>query len=104
MLVERYRAYLAGERGLAAGTVRYYERVACRFLSLTSSGEGLDVGGLTTGDVSRFVLDECRCRSAGSAKTVVMALRSLLGYLYLEGLTATALAGAVPAVAPWRLA
>ena len=48
MLVERYRAYLAGERGLAAGTVRYYERVACRFLSLTSSGEGLDVGGLTT--------------------------------------------------------
>ena len=104
MLVERYRAYLAGERGLAAGTVRYYERVARRFLSLTSSGEGLDVGGLTTGDVSRFVLDECRFRSVGSAKTVVMALRSLLGYLYVEGLTATALAGAVPAVAPWRSA
>lgn len=101
MLVERYRAYLAGERGLAEGTVRYYERVARRFLSLTSSREGLDVGGLTTGDVSRFVLDECRFRSVGSAKTVVMALRSLLGYLYLEGLTATALAGAVPAVAPW---
>jgi integrase/recombinase XerD len=104
MLVERYRAYLAGERGLAAGTVRYYERVARRFLSLTSSGEGLDVGGLTTGDVSRFVLDECRFRSVGSAKTVVMALRSLLGYLYVEGLTGTALAGAVPAVAPWRSA
>jgi integrase/recombinase XerD len=104
MLVGRYRAYLAGERGLAAGTVRYYERVARRFLSLTSSGERLDVGGLTTGDVSRFVLDECRFRSVGSAKTVVMALRSLLGYLYLEGLTATALAGAVPAVAPWRSA
>ena len=32
VLVERYRGYLLDERGLAAGTVRYYERVARLFL------------------------------------------------------------------------
>jgi hypothetical protein len=31
-LIGRYRAYVLGERGLAAGTVRYYERVARLFL------------------------------------------------------------------------
>jgi len=101
-LLAIYRAYLFGERSLAAGTVRYYERVARLFLCSTSSLVGLDVAAITTGDVSRFVLAECRRRSVGSAKTVVMALRSLLRYLYVEGLTAAALAGAVPAVAPWR--
>jgi len=102
MALERYRVYLVGERSLAAGTVRYYERVARLFLQTVSNREGLDVAAITTGDVSRFVLAECRGRSVGSAKTVVMALRSLLCYLYVEGLTATALVGAVPAVAPWR--
>ena len=33
LLVERYRAYLLGERRLAAGKVRYYERVARLFLA-----------------------------------------------------------------------
>jgi site-specific recombinase XerC len=99
-----YHAYLVGERSLAAGTVRYYERVARLFLCVVPGGEGPGIGGLTTADVSRFVLAECGRRSAGSAKTVVMALRSLLRYLYVEGLTVTALAGAVPSVAPWRTA
>src|SRR5690349_85937 len=38
----------------------------------------------------------------GSARTLVMALRSLLRFLHVAGLSATPLAGAVPAVAPWR--
>lgn len=99
--LERYRVYLVGERSLAAGTVRYYERVARLFLCTVSNRDELDVAAITTGDVSRFVLTECRGRSVGSAKNVAMALRSLLRYLYVEGLTATALVGAVPAVAPW---
>ena len=32
-----------------------------------------------------------------------MALRSLLRFLHVTGLSATPLAGAVPAVAPWRV-
>ena len=101
VLVERYRAYLLGERGLAAGTVRYYERIARLFLAQTPApGGDLDLGRLTAGDVGRFVLEQCAARSVGSAKNVVMALRSLLRFLHLDGVTAGDLAGAVPAVAP----
>jgi integrase/recombinase XerD len=100
MLVERYRSYLLGERGLAAGTVRYYERVARSFLSEVSApGGGLDLARLTAGEVGRFVLKECSARNVGSAKNVVMALRSLLRFLHVDGVTGD-LAGAVPAVAP----
>jgi integrase len=38
----------------------------------------------------------------GSARTLIMALRSLLRFFHVTGLSATPLAGAVPAVAPWR--
>jgi integrase/recombinase XerD len=101
LLVGRYRAYLVGERGLAAGTVRYYERIAELFLEQVSAPAGmLDLGRLTAGDVGRFVVEQCAARSAGSAKNVVMALRSLLRFLHLDGVTAGDLAGAVPAVAP----
>jgi integrase/recombinase XerD len=101
VLVERYRAYLLGERGLAAGTVRYYERVARMFLVQISAPAGeLDPGRLTAGEVGRFVVEECAARSVGSAKNVVMALRSLLRFLHLDGVTAEDLAGAVLAVAP----
>jgi site-specific recombinase XerC len=71
------------------------------FLSeITAADGGLDVGRLTAGEVGRFVLGECATRSVGSAKNVVMALRSLLRFLYLEGVIAGDLAGSIPAVAP----
>jgi len=98
-LLERYQSYLVGERSLAPGTIRAYERIARLFLS-EEGGKG--VGRLTTAEVSRFVLKECGQRSVGSAKNVVMALRSWLRFLYVEGLTANPLAAAVPGVAPWR--
>jgi integrase/recombinase XerD len=101
-LLEDYRSYLLAERSLASGTVRYYQRFARLFLSRVSTDGELHLGAVTTADVSRFVLDECARRSLGSAKTLVMALRSLLRYLHVEGLTPTPLVGAVPPVAPWR--
>jgi site-specific recombinase XerC len=103
LLVERYQVYLLGERGLAGGTVLYYERVARLFLEqLAAAGGELDLGRLSAGDVGRFVLEQCAARSVGSAKNVVMALRSLLRFLHVDGVTAGDLAGAVPAVAPQR--
>jgi site-specific recombinase XerD len=101
-LVEHYGSYLVGERSLAAGTVRYYLRFARLFLSALSIGDGVELSELTAAEVSRFVLDECGRRSFGSAKNLVAALRSLLRFLYVEGLTANPLAAAVPPVAPWR--
>ncbi|MGH8991161.1 MAG: tyrosine-type recombinase/integrase [Acidimicrobiia bacterium] len=101
-LLENYCTYLLGERSLAPGTVRYYVRFARLFLSWVSGAGELDLLTVTAGDVCRFVLEECGRRSAGSARTLIMALRSLLRFVHVEGLTATPLVGAVPAVAPWR--
>jgi site-specific recombinase XerD len=101
-LLEQYGSYLVGERSLAAGTVRYYRRFARLFLSALSSDEGVELSELTAAEVSRFVVDECGRRRVGSAKNLVAALRSLLRFFYVEGLTANPLAAAVPPVAPWR--
>src|SRR5262249_4253487 len=56
---------------------------------------------LTGVEVSQFVLAECRARNVGSATIVVVAMRALLRYLHLAGITATGLAGAVPPAASW---
>jgi len=101
LLLARYREYLVAERALAAATVRLYEGVARRFLAAVSGRAGeLDLAGLTAGEVSRFVLEECGRVSPGSAGNAVVALRSLLRFLHIEGLTRGGLAAAVPAVAP----
>lgn len=101
-VLQDYAGYLVSERGLKAGTVRYYLRFAGLFLSSVARGGALGVDTIATGDVSSFLVDQCGRRSVGSAKTLVMALRALLGYLHVAGLGATPLVGAVPAVAPWR--
>lgn len=104
-LLARYRVFLTVERGLTAGTARGYIDAVRPFL------EGrLDVGGelelreLTAADVLAFVLAACPGRRRGSAKLIVTALRSLLGFLHVEGLVARPLSSAVPSVAGWRLA
>jgi site-specific recombinase XerD len=102
-LLDDYRGYLVRERGVIAKTVRRYEVVAHLFLSETlSTTAALDLDDLTAGGVMEFVLRECRRRSVGSAKDLVCALRSLLRYLHVAGLTPRQLAPGVPTVAGWR--
>jgi site-specific recombinase XerC len=104
VLLGRYRAYLVGERGLAPSTISHYMAEAWLFLSRVA---GADLGGLAdlaAAGVSGFVAAECRGRGTGSAKMLVTALRSLLRFLFADGLLAADLAGAVPAVAGWRAA
>jgi integrase/recombinase XerD len=101
LLIERYRAYLVSERGVAPSTLRAYLSLARRFIDEVASPAGdVDLAGLTAGMVSRFVLDDCGARSAGSAKNVIVALRSLLRFLHVDGFTGGELAAAVPSVAP----
>lgn len=100
-LLERYRSYLAQERGLVGKTVRCYEDIARRFLEGRRQAGGLGLERLTVADVTGFLSSQCPGRSAGSAKNVASALRSLLRFLQLEGLTALPLAQAVPAGASW---
>lgn len=100
-LLAHYRSYLVTERGLAPGTVRIYGGVAALFLEERSGPGGLDLEGLTAGEVTRFVVAECAGDRVGS-KDLVSALRSLLRFLHVEGQVPAGLAGAVPAVAGWR--
>jgi integrase/recombinase XerD len=99
-LAERYRDYLLGERGLAPSTVRYYARIATVFLGEACVGDGeLDLAGVSAGAVGRFLLERSSARSTGTVKNTVVALRSLLVFLHVEGLTGD-LTGLVPSVAP----
>ena len=101
-MVGDYRVYLAQERGLAAGTIRRYVRDAGLFLTEYLARDDSDLGALTPGEVTDFVLRECRRRGPGSARNLVASLRSLLRFCYLQGHTARQLAPAVPAAAGWR--
>ena len=92
-----YRIYLAQERGLAAGTIRRYMRDAGLFLTAYLARNDGDFSALTPGEVTDFVLRECRRRGPGSARNLVASLRSLLRFCYLQGHTARQLAPAVPA-------
>ncbi|HXZ72312.1 MAG TPA: hypothetical protein VEH31_15780, partial [Streptosporangiaceae bacterium] len=88
-----FRDYLVTERGLAAAAVRNYLDAA-RLLAARARLEAL-----TAGEVTGFVLEQCRERSTGSATVLVTGLRSLLRYLHLAGFTPVSLAGAVPSAA-----
>jgi site-specific recombinase XerD len=103
-LLARYRDYLAGERGLAAETVRCY-LVQGRKL-VDELGEPLEesLRQLDAAAVTSFIMRQSRqAASTWSAKTLITATRSLLRFLHVKGLITAPLAGAVPAVAGWRL-
>jgi integrase/recombinase XerD len=97
-LIGRFAGYLAGERCLAADSIRSYTGVARRFLA------EVDVEGLTAADVTGFARRECGRRGVASAKATVTGLRALLRFLYLDGQVTAPLAGAVPSAACWQLA
>jgi site-specific recombinase XerD len=104
LLLARYREYLLGTRGLAPTSARGYIDMVRAFVASRLVDDELDWASLRPAEVRAFVLSACRGRSVGSAKRVTTALRSLLGYAHIEGLTPAPLRDVVPAVAGWRLA
>ncbi len=103
VLLARFGAYLTVERGLVAGTAVDYAHAVRPFLADREASGGLRLEQLTARDVTAFVVAYCPGRARGSAKLTVTALRSLLGFLHLDGDIAMSLVGAVPSVASWRL-
>jgi hypothetical protein len=103
-LLERYHRYLVSERGLGAATAVGYVLVVRPFLAGRTAAGGAGLKGLTAAEVTAFVVAWCPGKPKGSAKLTVTALRSLLGWLHVEGMTGESLAWAVPSVAGWRLA
>ncbi len=97
VLAERYRRWLVTDRGLAEATVVRYVKLARSFLA----GRG-GLESLSGTDVVVFLLAESERLSVGSVKGRVGELRSLLRFLYLQGLTPRPLGAAVPPVAGWR--
>ncbi len=102
-LLCRYRVYLTVERGLTPGTAGGYVRAVRPFLEDRLSPQGLGLERLGAGDVIGFVVARCPRLGRGYAKVTVVALRSLLGFLHLEGMIDRPLAGTVPSVASWSL-
>jgi len=105
IVLGRYRAWLVGERCLAAETVRCYCCQAKKFLGWLPDPLAESLWRLDTGMVTAFVMDQATVAgSVWSAKALVTALRSLLRFLHVDGVIPGPLFGAVPAVAGWRLA
>jgi site-specific recombinase XerD len=103
-LLARYREYLTVERGLAQTTTDLNARLVRPFLlERAQTREGrLDLEQLTAGEVTAFVLEQCRQRPQ-SIKRIITALRSLLGFLHVEGILGQSLASAVLSAAGWTL-
>jgi site-specific recombinase XerD len=99
LLLEDFRAYLLGERGLQANTALLYENAARLFLAERSEPLGDDLARLTGAEITAFVLDRSRRRSVKTASNVISALRALLAFLHLRGDTPRSLVAAVPSVA-----
>lgn len=96
VLLVEYRRYLAGERGLAVGTIKQYLRCAGAFLGWLP-GSAVSLSGLTAGQVISFVMEWAR-RGEGLPPDMVAlpALRCFLRFLHIAGHIPHALSGAVP--------
>jgi len=105
VMLERYRHYLTVERGLVNTTAHGYVHAVRPFLRNRAlpNGIDMDIEHLSTADVTAFVVARCNQQSRGAAKMTVTALRSLLGFLHVEGVIKQSLAAAVPSVAGRRL-
>jgi site-specific recombinase XerC len=101
MLVDSYRRWLVTDRGLAEATVVRYVKLARLFLGQRPAGRG-GLESLSGTEVVAFLLAESQRLSTGSVKGRVGEVRSLLRFLYLQGLTPRPLAAVVPPVAGWR--
>ena len=78
VLVEEFRGFLGGERGLASETLRCYGNHARAFLAWLPQPVEVALAELSAGLVTGYVVEYCRGRNTESAKAMVTALRSLL--------------------------
>jgi integrase/recombinase XerD len=98
ILLQQFRAYLIGERGLGAASARGYVDLVAGFVERCVC-DGEDLGALTAGEVTAFLVDQSRRLSPKTLQRSASALRALLRWWHVQGLTATALVEAVPKVA-----
>lgn len=100
-LLDGYRGYLVGERGLADKTVRAHVDAARGFCVGVANAPG-ELAGLGASDVTSYLLGECSQQSVSSASKTVGSVSSLLRYLHIAAIISTPLVTAVPKVAGRR--
>ncbi len=103
-LTQDFERFLRSERGLSPATSTNYLPVVRRFLIEHFGRRALRLDELRPLDIHRFILRHAEKGSRRTAQLMVSALRSFLRFLQQRGVIVTDLAGAVPAVACWRLA
>jgi integrase/recombinase XerD len=101
VLLAEFGTWLDRERGLSPVSVRCYSKQAKYFLAGVGGPDA--VSSLDAGKITAFMVDHTRDRNAWSAKAMVTSLRAFLRFAHATGRTTVPLAGAVPAVASWRL-
>ncbi len=99
-VLERYRRYLASERGLTGPEVTRHVRTVGMFADhARAAGRGW--AAVTASDVTGFAVAQCAALGRASACKRISQLRSFLRFAHISGLTATALAPSVPPAAWW---
>lgn len=96
VLVERFRAYLLSERGLRANVATSYVLSVRPFVSTVLAVDGVQVSARA---VTGFLSGLTRSLAPKTVQGRASALRALLRFWFLDGVTGTDLSVAVPKVA-----
>ena len=102
VLLEAYRAWLLSERGVQPEVARGYLDLVRPFAERHAADGSAGLGALTAGDVTAFLTARSRRLAPKTAQRLATALRSLLRFWHLQGLTGGPLEQAVPRVANRR--
>jgi integrase/recombinase XerD len=102
-LLSSFRRYLEHERGLVPAAARGYVDKVRPFVARLDGPDGLELWRVDVAEVRAFVIEVCPRQGRRAAQLTVVALRSLLRFLHLEGTLERSLADAVPSVYGSRL-
>ena len=97
-----YLAYLRDKKGLSSHSINVYSPFVRAFVIAQRLPE--NAAAVNAVAVRSHVLDHSRDRSVSFVRLLAAALRSFLGFCFLDGTTATDLSTAVPPVRRWQLA
>jgi integrase/recombinase XerD len=99
VLVERFRAYLLSERGLKPNVAAFYVASVRPFVSMMVTGDAVDAANLSARTVIAFMSDLARSLAPKTVQGRASALRVLLRFWFLDGVTEVDLSASVPKVA-----
>lgn len=99
-LLGRFQAYLSGERAMGAASIRGYVDHVRPFVEQHVAGNGgQGLIAIEAGDVTGFIRARASEQAPKTTQRLASAMRALLRFWHVEGLTVKSLADAVPKVA-----